>query len=605
MTRSGRVWTRAAVVLLLAGSPVACSPSPFAEDESDFGQKITPERLRAIQTMEIERYRKRNETAAATDQPSATEIKSRFQGAETRELSLEDCRASVLTNNLDLKVAIVDPTIAQQRLDQEASKFESAFTLRGQWIETDSPSIDATQSSGRRVNSIIPGVKVPLRTGGTATVSLPLSRTEDFSDFAFSNLNPAYTSDLEFSISHPLLRGAGRRANTASIRIASYDQQASQARTKLEAIRQIAAADRSYWRLYRARRELEVAQQQYELALEQQSRAERKAKVGSIREIEVVRAQAGAASRLETIINTQNEVLTQQRELKRILNRTDLPIESRTFVIPLSPPDPVLFEFDAPALISQALDNRMEMLELELRLAADAATIALNKNQALPLLNLDYTYRINGLGRTASKSFEQLAENDFEDWQLGLSAEIPLNNEQARARVRESLLARIQRLSSKDARELAIRQEVLAAIDNLDAGWQRILAARQSVILNTRALQAEQRQFDVQSSTSTDVLNALANLAESQVAEIRALTDYQIAQVDLAFATGTLLGAGKIEWTPVDAPSHESETPPEELPPALRAAPPAQPPPAQPPPPTPDPAPAQPATPAETAEAPK
>ena len=30
--------------------------------------------------------------------------------------------------------------------------------------------------------------------------------------------------------------------------------------------------------------------------------------------------------------------------------------------------------------------------------------------------------------------------------------------------------------------------------------------------------------------------------------EIRALTEYQIAQVDLAYATGTLLGAAKIQW---------------------------------------------------------
>ena len=30
------------------------------------------------------------------------------------------------------------------------------------------------------------------------------------------------------------------------------------------------------------------------------------------------------------------------------------------------------------------------------------------------------------------------------------------------------------------------------------------------------------------------------------------MVDYQIAQVDLAVATGTLLGASKIEWAPID-----------------------------------------------------
>ena len=34
------------------------------------------------------------------------------------------------------------------------------------------------------------------------------------------------------------------------------------------------------------------------------------------------------------------------------------------------------------------------------------------------------------------------------------------------------------------------------------------------------------------------------------LAEIRALAEYQIAQVDLAFATGMLLGASKVRWEP-------------------------------------------------------
>ncbi len=50
--------------------------------------------------------------------------------------------------------------------------------------------------------------------------------------------------------------------------------------------------------------------------------------------------------------------------------------------------------------------------------------------------------------------------------------------------------------------------------------------------------------------TSTDVLDAATRLAEAQLAEIQAVVDYQIAQVDLAAATGTLLGAAKVTWEP-------------------------------------------------------
>jgi outer membrane protein TolC len=46
-------------------------------------------------------------------------------------------------------------------------------------------------------------------------------------------------------------------------------------------------------------------------------------------------------------------------------------------------------------------------------------------------------------------------------------------------------------------------------------------------------------------------MDAQTNLAAAQSAEITALTDYQTALIDLAYATGTLLGAAKVEWEPV------------------------------------------------------
>jgi outer membrane protein TolC len=47
------------------------------------------------------------------------------------------------------------------------------------------------------------------------------------------------------------------------------------------------------------------------------------------------------------------------------------------------------------------------------------------------------------------------------------------------------------------------------------------------------------------------VLEAQTNYADSQSAEYQALANYQIAAVNLAEATGTLLGAAKIDWQPI------------------------------------------------------
>lgn len=556
-----RAWVRsvAAGIVLAAG----CAQNPFATSDADYGRRVAMERLRGVQPLDMEEYRA-PEPAPAKADPLASARRAaaaQFAGVTEAKLSIEECRASALEHNLDLRVALVNPTIAHERVAEQEGKFEAAFTLRASYRNTDTPTASTLTAAQEKGLFVEPGVRIPLRTGGTATVTLPISSNETNNRFA--TLNPSYTSDLQFSLSHQLLRGAGRYVTMAQLRIASYNAQASEAGTKLEVIRQVAAADRSYWRLFQARANLDVSQQQYELANAQLDRAGRRVNAGSAPEIEVVRAQAGAAQRLAGILQAQNAVLLQQRELKQIINLPGLEVGTKTVVQLATPPDPVEYVFDRDKLIEQALANRMEMLQLELQLAADAVNQAFARNQTLPLLSLDYTYRVNGLGGSLGQSFRTLKGNNFEDWELGLSGEIPLGNEEARARLRQAILTRLQRLATKASRELAIRREVLDAIDTIEVSWQRVLAARQSVILNTRAVQGEQRLFDVGGNTSTDVLNAATFLAQAQFEEVQALTAYQIAQVDLAFATGTLLGAAKVEWAPAPSPSEKGPDPAE------------------------------------------
>ena len=60
------------------------------------------------------------------------------------------------------------------------------------------------------------------------------------------------------------------------------------------------------------------------------------------------------------------------------------------------------------------------------------------------------------------------------------------------------------------------------------------------------------------------MLDADTRLAEARLSEIRALVEYQIAQIDLAVSTGTLLGQAQVDWAPRD---------PEDLSPAMEGVP--------------------------------
>jgi outer membrane protein TolC len=188
------------------------------------------------------------------------------------------------------------------------------------------------------------------------------------------------------------------------------------------------------------------------------------------------------------------------------------------------------------------------LLELELKLGADLTKIDYLSNQTLPQFMLDYQYA--GLGRSESSyggAFDQTIGGDYADWSIGLRMEIPLTNELRRARLDRAVQERQQRLTTKQLRELTVRREIYDVLDQLQQNWQRILATRKNVLLAGVNYDAELIQFREGLRTMTEVLESLTRLGEAQVREVRAIGDYQVSMIDLAFATGTLLGHSRVD----------------------------------------------------------
>ncbi len=539
-------WFRHAVFTGL-GLFVLTGCEQLSGDGNSYQTRIAPEKIRQIETLALQEAAEEEKAPADANVVPPKEL----------ELTLEQCRALTLENNLDLKVQLINPAVAAEKVSQQEAQFEAAFYSNLTFSKTDTPSasfLDEISGSQVDYTSTGLGVQIPLRTGGTVNFDLADSRAKTGS--FYSVFDPSYSSDMSVSISQPLLRDAGKRASTYAIRIAEYERQIIDARTKLEVIRIIADVDRVYWRLYAAMRELDVRKKQYELAKALYEQAGRFVAAGDKPQIEITRTEAGVAQQLEAIILAENSVRDRERDLKRTLNKAGLDMQAPTVVIPATEPDPVRYELEKHRLLATAMNNRMEMLELELQIAEDFATVDYMRNQSLPLVTMDYKYNVNGLGGTRDDSFDLLFDKRFEDHRVGLQLSVPLGNEAAKSQLRQAYYQRRQRLASRDSREALIELEVLNAIDQLEANWQRVLASRQSTILDSRLFEAEKRQFELGLGTSTDVLQAQATFAESQRAEILALAEYQIALVDLAYATGTLLGAAKVRWEPIVLPDN-------------------------------------------------
>ena len=515
--------------------------------EFDNVTKSTPETTEKA----LPKFKERDvETVKKTDLPK-----------ESVELTLANIRALALENNLDLKIAEIDPKIAATQVSEEEAKFDDLIFAKAKYGSKNMPSqnldvvkFTPTTENGLLKNEVdkltaIPqltqvlemeaGIVIPLRTGAKVTLSSPFDEKKQFKGVPSAQ----YQNALRFSVSQPLLRDGGIDTNVAGIRIAKYEQQIIDVKTRLQSIRVLASIERAYWSIYMAWGELDVRRQQYENASDNLAMVKKRVANGLTAAVEINRAEIGVAERRESLITANTTLKIRQRQLKLLLNDTNLSVDSLILIVPKTSPTLLHFDFDRNELVQKALTGRLELLELELKLAADLTKIDYLKNQTLPMFMLDYNY--GSLGRdtqSLDSAFTQTLEGNYSDWSVGMRMEIPLSNELRKSKLERAVQERIQRLSTKQLRELNVKREIYDALDTTEQNWQRILAARQNVILAGLNYDAELKQFREGLRTMTEVLETLTRLGDAQLREVRAISDYQVSLVDLAFATGTLLG---------------------------------------------------------------
>jgi outer membrane protein TolC len=467
-------------------------------------------------------------------------------------LSLADARASALGANLDLKVEEVNPAIARQAISAEEGKFEATFDTTYVRERIDPPpgvalGGDPDTTFDRFTNTITQ----PLTSGGQLQVLHNVTK----SDIHFSDVLNSVDTDVGLAYQQPLLRGFGYQVNTASIQIARAQTGIADTQSKLTAIRVLSDTERAYWQLYAAHQFLDIAHEQLELAKKQQTIASKLVEAGVFTSVEELVAESGVAVRQDAAIQAETNVRVAERDLKRLIQRPDAPVDSPTRIELATDPNPLGLEFNRQRLTNRGVQNRMEMLALQLQLLSQSIDRDVQQNSTLPELNLKAQIDALGLESSYRKSMDVLSTNDFGDRLVGVELQVPLSgNVSAHARLRAAQLRMMQTRLQQNQVAVQIREEVLNAIDRVEQNWERVVATRQAAFISERAYNGQVRLQDAGRQTVTDVLVALQNLGDAKSQAVQAVTDYQTSKVDLALATGAMLGYGQVDWSPCCGP---------------------------------------------------
>ena len=517
--------------------------------ESDSAEKASPATPAAAESDAAPA----SSEAAVVEAPVASSLQDRLRaavadqraGLPVEELSIETVRRVALENNLGLRASFIEPSIANEQLNIERSRFESLFsgnffaTSRETSLDSSSPvpnaSAPVASIDGYTANLQL---NVPLRTGGEVEIALPTV----FNDPDVDGVDNFQDTSVSFSYTQPLLRNAGRRIAETPIEIARLQTDQEVARARLTAIQTLASAEAAYWDFYAASAALDVRYQQYQRALELERKARRLAQVDVVSDIEVTRSESGVARSVEGIIIAETERRTTQRSLKRIMNDSNLPVGDSKNLLAVTEPSPIFETADRGPILASAKENRQELVDLQLQLSVSELSELFNKNQLKPVLDFEANTTFADSGDSLGDSIG----SEFTSWQIGANISIPLGNRAAKARYRQSRLQSQLSAAQLATQTQIIEQEVLDELDRLEQSWQRIIAAQSEVQLAARTYEAEERQFLAGVRTSTDVLESLDFLAEAQLREVQSLSFHERQKVALALATGTLLGKGQV-----------------------------------------------------------
>jgi len=280
--------------------------------------------------------------------------------------------------------------------------------------------------------------------------------------------------------------------------------------------------------------------------------------VGTLAPLEMVTSEARVASRMQDIIQRRATVEDRADDLRRLMNLDrgefwELPI------LPVTEPEIPHSEIDLEAAVETALDNRLEIRQMELDNEIRRIDAQVARNQKRPALDASVAWGYNGQDGDLygyhpvtgerilvepggwSDSFEQILDREYEGWQVTLSLAYPLQNRAAKAQsARADLYWEQGRVELREL-EQQILVGVRRAARAVETAAQQIESAKVATRLAVRNLEAEQKRYENGLVTSFQVLEVQEDLSQARSSEVTAIISYRRALVSFHLAVGKLL----------------------------------------------------------------
>jgi outer membrane protein len=474
-------------------------------------------------------------------------------------LQIADAVRLMLLNNSDVRIEQQTVEQARNAVVRSLAPFDpllnSAFSANRQTTPT------FTQLSGAPTLSDLVqasqvGFQKTLSTGTLFQTNFQTSRTSTNSVYNF--FNPSLFSNLNFSISQPLLRNRGRFVNRAPIMIARRNLDQTQAQFRQQIDDAIQRVVQQYWLVVLDRENLQVLAQSYKAAQASYDHDKRALELGALSPLDIYQSEAEVATRKVSVIRAQYNLKQDEDQLRMTLG-ADLDPSYSTLDLDLveapKPSEPLL-TVDPEKAVAEALARRPDLTALDRQLEANDIDIRASRNRLKPDLELSAQYTSSGLGGDqysstgmraliASGGFGdalgQVFGFGFPSYGATLQLNFPIKNHAAQANLADARVRREETLYQLRRTREQVRLEVQNAVNELEQSKLSIAAAETARGLAEKNVAAQQRKYELGSGLIFLVLQAQTQLAQAEQSLVQAQVNYRLAAAAIGHATGALL----------------------------------------------------------------
>jgi outer membrane protein len=486
-------------------------------------------------------------------------------------ISLDEAIRLALGSNLDIAVQRLNP----QSFDYSLANLRAAY--RPTFVTTLSQQSQTTPStqtiSGAAVGQgIMAGTtqynagfsqSVPLF-GSNLSVQLNNNRATTTSTTAL--FDPAFNTNWSATFTQPLLRGALIDNNRQQIQVTALNQDISSIQLQATIINTLSNVKNAYWDYVFAVQSVEVALRSVALADQLVRDNETRVEIGTMAPMDVVQAQAQAATQRQNLAIAEGNRRTAELALKRLIVSGTADAHWAATLDPTDRPDFTPVSVDVPAAVRTALESRTDLEQVRKNLAVNDVTLRYLKNQRLPQVDVTARYQLVGQGGTRfitsgsginrvvegtipggySDALNTLWDRNYPTWSVSLSASYPLGTSAQEATLSRARLQARQVDAQLRQIELQVATEVTNAGTQVQNTIERVQAAQASRELAQRQLEAEQSKFEVGMSTNYFIVQAQRDLATAQNNELQAVLAYRRSVVEFERLQQTSLSNSNI-----------------------------------------------------------